>query len=758
MAVTKWSWEASNGDATEEQVKASYAALTNQGHTKDFSYKVWNDILEKIAEVRTEWGDAWDTHILSLTDAKMGSGSPMTADRFNCAVENIPLSGYIWPWRDDLGRKEIQKGDICYGKYFIWLTDGLNYWIGLERLPFTARDSFILQESVDVQQRSSKILVLSGTLKLADNMQMYVPNTQRLRNSRNMARMVHSFNLSVEQNALAFYSTANLFEYRTIRAGAETHIARNVGHSSCLVRGMGDGITQTYVAAHCLSITPSGITLLGNFEGDVKKAVCADFSGTLPAMEMSGVTDKAGIIVLSHTGVLGTGYTFNFSQDVNSGIGDYWDAIWLEENFTALLIKQATYKEHTGDIQEPGATAQLSDAPSGEADSYSGGIALVPDIELLKAAVRDISADAEIQSESVAGAAASPCRLLTAESESIVESYGQINSAEEMNVNAASESTVSTDGTVITARESGISAEAESMIGTSAAIRTSEEISIMAETSERVGTGAELATDDSFGVSGEVSILTESASKLNASDNVYVEAESGTEFIVTSELGVQADVEMDSSVETTVESESDAVVKQGAPVMAETDANFATGAELTAQDRVFIPDAILNAEFDEHAELDYNSGFGIEAEITAFDSSAGTADLFVMGQTSYVQAIVSVPICNSVDADLEVSKNKAMEADSFITVENNAPIVDMVEPIPLSGEGSCFTDEAEADVGYVPPKNAGTLQDSAPGISHTFVQTVGQMELVLASELEEELASSIDDKLVDNVERRIEIN
>lgn len=125
----KWDWAASNGNATAEETAAAYTALTTGGKTKDFVAAVWNDIIAKISEQRISWrGKEWDASILSLDDTKLSAGENMTAVRFNSAVSNIwPVES--WPWADTLGRTQIQKGDRCYGVYFIHLTDGLNHWI-----------------------------------------------------------------------------------------------------------------------------------------------------------------------------------------------------------------------------------------------------------------------------------------------------------------------------------------------------------------------------------------------------------------------------------------------------------------------------------------------------------------------------------------------------------------------------------------------------------------------------------------------------
>ena len=38
--ITPWSWTTSNGDATDAQTQSAYAAITGNGLTTGFSYKV----------------------------------------------------------------------------------------------------------------------------------------------------------------------------------------------------------------------------------------------------------------------------------------------------------------------------------------------------------------------------------------------------------------------------------------------------------------------------------------------------------------------------------------------------------------------------------------------------------------------------------------------------------------------------------------------------------------------------------------------
>lgn len=153
---SKWIWTGSNGNATDAQTKAACQALMNNGATANFSYLVWDDIIDKISEQREAWQDwAWNSDLsgLSMNNTKLlNSGVRMTATRFNSAVKNMPPL-HDWPWEQTLNRSDIKTGDTCYGIYFIYLTDGLNHWIDLTPLPFTVDISPVLTANTNTLVR-----------------------------------------------------------------------------------------------------------------------------------------------------------------------------------------------------------------------------------------------------------------------------------------------------------------------------------------------------------------------------------------------------------------------------------------------------------------------------------------------------------------------------------------------------------------------------------------------------------------------------
>lgn len=122
-----WSWTSSNGDATSTQTQTAYEAVTGHGPISDFSYKVWNDLCNRIAEVQElAVGGAWATDGgggLTLDETCMtSSDKTLTAARFNSMKYNIGRNYAT-------GIADVSPGDLVLGKYFTTITDKLNEWI-----------------------------------------------------------------------------------------------------------------------------------------------------------------------------------------------------------------------------------------------------------------------------------------------------------------------------------------------------------------------------------------------------------------------------------------------------------------------------------------------------------------------------------------------------------------------------------------------------------------------------------------------------
>ena len=128
ITVPKWSWDKTNGTATDEQTAKAYDALIHNGPTKDFSYKVWNDMVEVVREILSQTGDKWnddDGEYATPSQTKMSnteSGRTLTATRFNSLLYNIDS-------RYETELKEVSPGDEVKGSYFLKLANCINDWI-----------------------------------------------------------------------------------------------------------------------------------------------------------------------------------------------------------------------------------------------------------------------------------------------------------------------------------------------------------------------------------------------------------------------------------------------------------------------------------------------------------------------------------------------------------------------------------------------------------------------------------------------------
>ena len=121
--VDAWSWSDSNGSASASQTSSAYNAIRNKGKLSNFSYLVWNDMVDKVKEVQEAKGVEWKTKYASYNATKMSSSDKrLTAIRFNSLRYNI---GFYY----STGISDVYKGDTVYGSYFITLANCINNWI-----------------------------------------------------------------------------------------------------------------------------------------------------------------------------------------------------------------------------------------------------------------------------------------------------------------------------------------------------------------------------------------------------------------------------------------------------------------------------------------------------------------------------------------------------------------------------------------------------------------------------------------------------
>ena len=122
-SIMPWSWYSSNGSASSYQTEKAFNAINNKGSLSDFSYLVWNDLVDKVKEVQEAKGLSWNSKFASYLATRMSSSDrKLTATRFNSFRFNI---GTYY----STGINDVSTGDIVYGSYFNILANCINYWI-----------------------------------------------------------------------------------------------------------------------------------------------------------------------------------------------------------------------------------------------------------------------------------------------------------------------------------------------------------------------------------------------------------------------------------------------------------------------------------------------------------------------------------------------------------------------------------------------------------------------------------------------------
>lgn len=122
-SIAAWSWDSSNGNASAAQTRAAYSAITSNGYTSNFSYIVWNDLVNKVLEIYNATGGSWSSAYATASATRMtSSNKTMTALRFNSLKYNIQRNV-------STGISDKSAGDIVYGSYFVTLANKINVWI-----------------------------------------------------------------------------------------------------------------------------------------------------------------------------------------------------------------------------------------------------------------------------------------------------------------------------------------------------------------------------------------------------------------------------------------------------------------------------------------------------------------------------------------------------------------------------------------------------------------------------------------------------
>ena len=122
ILVEPWSWTRSNGAATNAQTQRAYDVLMGDSTSDNFAHEVWNDLVDKVAEMREAKGYTWDRAggtYPSASGCKMSAGDRLTAAAYNGVRYNI---GSVF----STGISDQSPGDPITGYKIYHLTDILN--------------------------------------------------------------------------------------------------------------------------------------------------------------------------------------------------------------------------------------------------------------------------------------------------------------------------------------------------------------------------------------------------------------------------------------------------------------------------------------------------------------------------------------------------------------------------------------------------------------------------------------------------------
>ena len=126
-SITKWSWSASNGNASTSATYAAYSALTNGEDTRNFSHIVWSDMVDKVYEIAMATIGYWDESYATYYNTKMNTEPyELTADMFNSIRNNIELVGNYIGLGYRTGISKVYPDYKVYGYYLTSLTNYIN--------------------------------------------------------------------------------------------------------------------------------------------------------------------------------------------------------------------------------------------------------------------------------------------------------------------------------------------------------------------------------------------------------------------------------------------------------------------------------------------------------------------------------------------------------------------------------------------------------------------------------------------------------
>ena len=123
--VEPWDWNSSNGSASATQTRNFYQSLLGNRSADNMSHLVWNDFVDKVAEMRSALGMSWGrtdidgTSLPSASGCKVDAGETLSANKYNGVRYNI---GSVMS--SGIGKQD--RGDKITGNLITILASTLN--------------------------------------------------------------------------------------------------------------------------------------------------------------------------------------------------------------------------------------------------------------------------------------------------------------------------------------------------------------------------------------------------------------------------------------------------------------------------------------------------------------------------------------------------------------------------------------------------------------------------------------------------------
>lgn len=119
IIVEPWSWTSSNGSATATQTQNAYKVLTGELTADNFSHRVWNDLVDKVVEVKAKYNLVWETRYATYENSKVSAGDTLSATIYNSVKYNIERCA-------STGYDFVDPEDPLTGSHIIALTTAIN--------------------------------------------------------------------------------------------------------------------------------------------------------------------------------------------------------------------------------------------------------------------------------------------------------------------------------------------------------------------------------------------------------------------------------------------------------------------------------------------------------------------------------------------------------------------------------------------------------------------------------------------------------